>query len=198
MRLILAVLGLVIWLPFASSAAVKALKFEPNKLDRFFDQGIAVGVEAGRAFSITGINKKSENQNGLSESISINVGDGLGRKLTGSVGFFQVAVEKDPARLVIDLTQMQRTKVDERQLAAVFRDSGFIKSTEMTMDPEDFSTNLTFFLKKPVRVKVSSPEKQGQILIKIEEESAKRIKKIKKNKKENKENKENNNQKSKK
>lgn len=169
-------------LPIFAVAAVKSPKFEINNLGKFFEQGLAIGGEAGRAFSITGISKKAENNKVLSESILINIGDGFGNKLIGNVGFFQVAVDNNPARIVIDLTQMHLTKVDEQKLAAIFRDSGFIKSTDMTMDPEDFSTNLTLLLKKPVRVKVTSPEKQGQIQIKIEEQTPKKSNKVKKSK----------------
>lgn len=182
MRLVLCMALVGLGLSSVGFAAVKSLKFEPKALGDYFENGKVIGGEAGRAFSIRSLTKKSENQNGLSEDIQIEIGDGLGQKLNGNVGFFQVAVENDPARVIIDLTQMHYSKIDERQVAAIFRDSGLIKSTDMTIDPEDFSTNLTLFLNKPVRVKVTSPEKQGQIRIKLEEQALKKEKKSKKNK----------------
>ena len=70
-----------------------------------------------------------------------------GKPLTGEPGYFQVALDRDGRRLVIDLSQVTRTGVDPGQLKSALMKSKFVASTDMTMDPHDQSTNLTLTLK---------------------------------------------------
>ncbi len=158
---------LLIGIGMAAQAAIKPMHFKVNKLNAFYDSGVFIGGESGKAFSILNVERKNEK---TGERIVINYGDEGGRKLMGKTGFFHVSLEQNPPRLVVDLSQVQRTGVDEKKLAAIFRNSANVKSTEMTMDPEDFSTNLTLYLKQPVRARVNTfkdPKQQGRIVIDV-------------------------------
>lgn len=143
-----------------------------NKLDAFFDSGILMGGESGRIFSLLEIKRSQQTgkKGGQAERITIGYGDEMGRKVIGKTGFFHVSLEQNPPRLVIDLSQVQKTAIDEKQLAAVFKNSDYISNTQMTMDPEDLSTNITLFLKNPVKARVHTNKNlrnPGQVVIDI-------------------------------
>lgn len=153
-----------------SEAAIKkssSLKF--NKLDAFAGTGIFQGGESGRAYSLIDI-KRAPAKNGAAqrEHFSILYGDEVGRRILGKTGYFHISLEKNPDRLVIDLSQVQKTAVDEKQLAAIFRNSELISGTQMTMDPEDLSTNITLYLRNQVRARVKANtdgKKPGQVSV---------------------------------
>ncbi len=155
-----------------SEAAIKKispLKF--NKLDAFAGTGIFQGGESGRAYSLLDIKRvPPKNKGSNHERLSILYGDEVGRRILGKTGYFHIILEKNPDRLVIDLSQVQKTAVDDKQLASIFRNSELVSKTEMTMDPEDLSTNITLYLKQPVKARVKSntdSKKPGQVMIDI-------------------------------
>ncbi|OQW47291.1 MAG: hypothetical protein A4S09_15975 [Proteobacteria bacterium SG_bin7] len=164
------ILSLMVVFSGLSEAAIKKgspLKF--NKLDVFAGTGIFQGGESGRAYSLLDIKRTQPKNNSPDhEHFSIFYGDEIGRKILGKTGYFHIILEKNPDRLVIDLSQVQKTAVDEKQLAAIFRNSELVSKTEMTMDPEDLSTNITLYLKQPVKARVKSNtdgKKPGQLVI---------------------------------
>lgn len=90
------------------------------------------------------------------EKILFNYGDPMGKVLRGAPGFFQVALDRDGRRITIDLSQITRTGIDPIQLKKIMAKSKFVAKSDMTMDPHDQSTNLTFQLNAPVELRVST------------------------------------------
>ncbi len=85
------------------------------------------------------------------ERIFLSFGDGKGYPRS-TLGYYHIAVESDPPRIVLDLSRMQKTAVSELAIREIFKGSAFIESTVLTMDPEDHSTNLTLRLSQAVEV----------------------------------------------
>lgn len=115
--------------------------------------GVASGGQALDEFSLLAV---TDSVSGASERIVLNYGDRFGRAWTGEPGYFQVALDRGGQRLVIDLAQVTKTGVDPAQLKKALEKSRFVASSDMTMDPEDRTTNLTLNLKSPVQLRLSS------------------------------------------
>ncbi len=115
--------------------------------------GSANGGVAQDELSLLGVETSSVESG---EKISVNYGDPTGKVLQGAPGFFQVALDRDGRRITIDLSQITRTGMDPMQLKKIMAKSKFVVSSDMTMDPHDQSTNLTFQLNAPVELRVST------------------------------------------
>jgi hypothetical protein len=119
----------------------------------FFSSGILTGGRTpGRETSLLSVEKKTHRRQ-KRERIVLSIGDANGYP-TEYLSYFHVAVDKNPPRLVVDMTRMRKTAVSEKDLVARLKNSIFIRSLELTMDPEDHSTNLTLNLKAPIQVSV--------------------------------------------
>lgn len=92
---------------------------------------------------------------GAGERVVLNYGDRFGHAWKGPPGFFQISLDRGGRRIIIDLSQVTRTGIDPSQLRTALAHSKFIATTDMTMDPQDQTTNLTLNLKSPVSMRVS-------------------------------------------
>jgi hypothetical protein len=156
-------------------AAPDKASVQPRPLSDMIENGFVAGGESGSGFSILKIEKRRSRPAGKAERIIITYGDQRGRPLKKPPGYFHVSVDENPPRVVIDLAQVQKTAVDDQDLARLLADSILVKSTDMTMDPEDMSTNLTLLLKKQAHVKVSYALKStgAQLIIDLRPRAAK-------------------------
>lgn len=131
------------------------LHVKPNAVTNpLRSNAVANGGQAQDEFSLLGV--ETHELAGGHERLILNYGDRFGKPLKGEPGFFQVALDRDGRRIVIDLSQVARTGVDPTQLRAALIRSKFVASSEMTMDPQDQSTNLTLLLKSPVELRIST------------------------------------------
>ena len=135
----------------------------------FVDSGLFVGGRSGVSFSLLDIQRNTL-LDSEKERISIEIGDGNGKSLSGKPCYYQVSLEKNPSRLVVDLSQLSRAKFKESQLKSLFKNSAHIKNVELTTDPEDQSTSIVFNLKKAVAVavfEIQSQHRPTQIVIEV-------------------------------
>ena len=58
-------------------------------------------------FSLLNVRRDLSRKLGM-ERIILDIGDYQGRPLKGKVGYFQASVQKSPARVVVDLAQLNR------------------------------------------------------------------------------------------
>ncbi len=99
------------------------------------------------------------------ERLTLKFGDKNGAPLVVP-GFFHIAVDDGGRRLTLDLAQVQQTSVDKSDLRAMLKQSELIRDAEITMDPVDKSTNITFLMKRPVVAKATA---KGHLVIEIQE-----------------------------
>ena len=86
------------------------------------------------------------------------------------VGYFQVTIEKDPARVVVDLQGITRTAMQEGKVACLFKSSKMVSGISLTSDPTEHSANLVFALKEPSSVeifKLLNPGQPGRLVLDI-------------------------------
>ncbi len=165
------VLSLILMDPFFLGSVAQAMPLPmhvaPSQLSRPIESGVLLGGKSADEFSILNVEAKAES---ASERLVISYGDRLGKPFRGEPGYFQVALDRESRRIVIDLAQVNRTAIEPRTLSKNLADSKFISKSEMTMDPADGSTNITLNLRAPVRIAVAARSaEQGQIVIDLQE-----------------------------
>lgn len=146
-------------LVFTAQAAPQKMNVKPQPLGKYVHSGVLVGGKVGDAFSILRIQKSSAPDG--AERIVILYGNGFGQPVKTEPGYFHIQVDEKRGRVAIDLAQVQKTAVDEKELAKLFSGSRLVASTEMTMDPIDLSTNILLNLKQPADVKAAIDEYKG-------------------------------------
>jgi hypothetical protein len=77
-----------------------------------------------------------------------------GRPLKGLPGYFNVELQNNSQRIVIDFAQMPVSQMDLKALKERFKKSLYVENIKMLEDPSDNTLSLIMDLKKPVKVKV--------------------------------------------
>lgn len=114
-------------------------------------------AENASPLSLLQVQQVTSNTTDKSERLTMKFGDKNGIALL-EPGFFHLAVDEGGRRLILDLAQVQQTSVDKADLKAMVKQSTLIRDAEITMDPVDNSTNITFLMKRPIVARASSKE----------------------------------------
>lgn len=135
---------------FSASIYKKALS---TKKEQYLTSGVVIGGQAGAGFTLLNVRRESSNKLAM-ERIIFDMGDREGQPLLNKLGYFHVSVEKNPSRIIIDLSQVSRSRVSEINLAKMFEKSPFISKVEMSMEPEDNAAKIVLNTKVPVAAEV--------------------------------------------
>lgn len=124
-----------------------------KKLNAYISEGVYTGGTITTPLSLITVRRHYAAKAQV-ERIFLDMGDFAGEPLKGGVGHFHVGIEKNPSRVVIDLNQVQRAGITEKQLVKTFEKSPFVKTATMRFDPEEQVTTMILEMKKPVGVEV--------------------------------------------
>ncbi len=133
-------------------AAVPAKK-SPAVKKILSGEGASFGGLAGSGFTLLDIRRTADPKKKV-ERIVIDVGDINGVPQKGWPGYYFAELKKNPARLIIDFSQMPNSRINQHQIAARLKNSIAVKRTAMSMDPLDQSLILTLDLKTNTKVRV--------------------------------------------
>ncbi len=148
----------------AAQASVPKLQLQkPHKLGESVREGFIVGGMAGDEFSLLKF-QRSDRPGGV-ERWTLTYGDRAGARLHGPPGYFHLQLDPGSKRLILDLAQVNRTAVDQKDLAKLFLDSRVVAASSMSMDPQDQSTSLVFLLKAPLEIHIEKDLGSGQLVI---------------------------------
>lgn len=114
--------------------------------------GAIHGGLAGKGFSLLGI-KSHVAKNQKLERLTVGVGNINFMPQIGSPGYFHIENSKDAKRVVVNFAQTPNAQFDEKTVQKVFSKSPFVRSTEMTFDPQTQTTSLILNLKKPASIR---------------------------------------------
>lgn len=140
-------------MPLSLVAMPSPLHVKPGRALNVHAGSIANGGAALDEFSLLSVSLAPA---ASSERVVLNYGDRFGKVWKGEPGFFQIALDKGGSRVVIDLSQVTRTGIDPMQLRKALASSKLVASSDMTMDPQDQTTNLTLTMKRPVSLSLST------------------------------------------
>lgn len=169
MRLFFAViLGvLVTWSPAYGLKDYK--RSMPKKVNSYLSEGVVIGGIAGTGFTLREVRRKFGAKSKM-ERVVLDLGDENGEPIKGSPAYYHVEVDQKKSRVIMDLSQVQRSKMTEKQLRNVFMGSPYLALDSITYDPEDGATNLTLRMKRPIKVEIFSPndaKKNGRIILDV-------------------------------
>lgn len=153
-----AVLSLFSTPAFGASAFKKALEVKKNN---YIDKGTVIGGQAGQGFSLLKVRSQASKKHGI-ERVVLNLGDEQGRLLQGRLSFFQVNVEPERSRIVINLSQVAQSKVTVEDLKKTFRNSPFIRSATLVPDLNGNDMSLVLQLKQQAKAEVFQLTEKGK------------------------------------
>lgn len=146
-NLVIVLLGLFFIL-LAVNDALAALP----PVNEIIKYGKVIGGEAGQGFSLLKVSVLPRPGNG--ERWVLDIGNHQGSVNKGKPGYYHVEMNQDLRKLSIDLAQLRLNKMSDLQLKQVVTKSNFLTSPILVKDPSDQSMNLSFRLKKNIKVKV--------------------------------------------
>lgn len=148
-----------------AQAAPSRLIVKPERASVLTKPGAVVGGVSGEELSLLKIETSFAE---TSNKLLLAYGDRTGRVAKGEPGYFNLTLDRDARRIVIDLAQVTKTGVDPLELKRRLASSKLIASSEMTMDPLDGTTNLTLTARHAVDVIVSTQTSpQAAVVIEI-------------------------------
>lgn len=157
---ILAVLLLVLSTGMAQAASL--YKRAPDeRRQAFITEGAFYGGMAQKPSSLLNLRRKYSATTDL-ERLIVDIGDDQLKPRRDAIGSYHVAIERDPSRLVLDLSYIHKSALTEGQMQNIFKSSPFIKEVKAVMDPEDHSLSLVLTLKKHVALEVYEMAKGSQ------------------------------------
>lgn len=123
------------------------------KKNAYLSDGVFVGGKARNGSSLLAVRKAFSAKAQL-ERVIVDLGDKEAKPSGKEMSFFQVSLDSSKSRIVLDLAQLKLSKVSETQLKRIFAKSQYIKSVELTLDPEDKAATMVLNLNRPVRLEV--------------------------------------------
>lgn len=123
------------------------------KKNAYLNDGVFVGGRARGGTSLLGVRKAFSAKAEL-ERVIVDLGDRDAKPSGKDISYFQVSLDSGKNRIVMDLAQLKLSKVTENQLKQIFANSPYVKSVELTLDPEDKAATMVLNLKRPVKLEV--------------------------------------------
>lgn len=140
-----------------------------KKLNQYLSDGVFVGGKAGQSFSLINV-RRDISKTMQMERVILDLGDQDGKPLYGKASYFQAHVQQNPPRIIIDLAQLSKSAISESKMKEIFKKSPFIKSVELTSDPEDRAATLVLNLNTPMKAEVfemPAKDKPSRIVVDI-------------------------------
>jgi hypothetical protein len=141
-----------------------------QKTNHYLQYGTIIGGETGRGstgYSLLDVRRIFAAKEKI-ERVLIDFGDGDGKPLRGQPGYYHVSIEKDQMRVVIDLSQMLGSKINQEKVRDIFRGSPLVQEARINYDPVDSNITLQLLLKKKVLLEVfqlPSKDKPSRVVI---------------------------------
>lgn len=163
---------LVIWtgillVGFGSQAATPFKKSLSEKKNAYVTTGTFIGGQANPGgISLLNV-RRSFSAKAKVERVMIDLGDKEMKPLSGNLSYYQASIDPGQNRVVLDLAQFKMSRVSEQQVRNLFRKSPYVKSADLTLDPEDKAATLVLHLKQPMRLEVfkQNSKKVGRIVM---------------------------------
>lgn len=154
-----------------SYAAIDRVLAPKSKNHHYIEYGTISGGEAGILHTLLDIRRIQAPKDKI-ERLLLDLGDAQGQPLKNRVSYFQVSLEKNNPRVVIDLSQMNASGVDQKKISQIFKSSTFVKTAKINFDPIDTTITIQLELKKNVQLEafqLTDKTKAGRIVIDLKE-----------------------------
>jgi hypothetical protein len=115
--------------------------------------GAIHGGLAGRGFSLLDVKSEIAKSQKL-ERLTVAIGDAALQPYVGSPGYFHIENKPESHQVIIHFLQALNAKFDEKKLQQTFSKSPFVKSSQMTFEPEAQTMSLVLQMKKSASLRV--------------------------------------------
>ena len=122
-----------------------------HKTNQFLREGVFIGGRSGMGATLLDV-RRSYDSKARSERIVLDWGDQNAKPMVGSIGFFHVSVDAKNKRVVVDLSQVVQSSLQEAEILKRLKASPLIKSSRLLFDPYNVSTQLILEFKSPIAV----------------------------------------------
>jgi hypothetical protein len=124
------------------------------KKNAYLTDGVFIGGKSGKGASLLGV-RRTHSKKAKIERVILDLGGEDIRTARGrAMPFYQVSVDKNSRRVVLDLAQLKLSRVTEAQLRNLFAKSPYVQDAALTMDPEDKGATMVLTLRQPMRLEV--------------------------------------------
>ncbi len=153
---------LIVWL-FSSQilAAIPKVSSTVLPLKTFLAEGSFRGGVSGDGFTLMSV-KRVYSTTGKSERFIFEMGDRSGKPYSGKIGYYHAQLFKNPSELSLDFSQLGRSRVGTPQFKALFKNSKLVENSNLVLDKQDHSTNVSMKFKYPVKMRVYSLSPKGK------------------------------------
>jgi hypothetical protein len=110
--------------------------------------------------------RRSYSDKAKTERFVIDLAEANFEKLSGPVGYYQIEVKQNPARVILNFPQALNARFENKELANKLRGSTFVKSSKIEFDRIGQALYITLELKKSVAVR-AIPVDGGQQTAKL-------------------------------
>jgi hypothetical protein len=145
---------LLLWIAGMIGNGAGAMAHRPasdHKTNQYLSDGVFVGGRSGTGFTLLDV-RRSFDKKSQGERIVLDWGDDKARPLKGRIGFFHVGIDKRNRRMVVDLSQVTQSRLDEAAVTGKFKNSPLVKRAQMVFDPIEGSTQLILDFKSQMAV----------------------------------------------
>jgi hypothetical protein len=133
----------------------------PAKRSDYILEGAFYGGIAQKPTTLLNIRSKYSAKSHIQRFV-FDLGDAQLKPLRSGLGAFHVALEKDPRRLVVDLSYVTQSALTNDKIEKIFAGSEFVKHVSAIQDPEDASVSLILDLSRAVAAEVYQKDRPGQ------------------------------------
>jgi hypothetical protein len=150
-----------------AQAAVPIRQANGEKQNRYIEAGVFVGGHDHGPLSLIDVRHSLQAN---MERLVFDVGQNVNDDSVERPGFFHIAIQDRPNRIVVDLENITKVKINAQQIASLFKKSPFFSKVSIYEDPFHQSLTLEFPLKVRAEMEVFelvTPGKPGRIVMDI-------------------------------
>jgi len=123
------------------------------KKNQYAADGVFIGGKAGGGSSLLNV-RRIYSPKAKMERVILDMGDKELRPSGTKLGYFQVSLDSQQNRLVVDLSQLKMSRVSEAAVQNLFKKSPYVTSAALTLDPEDKAATMVLNFKRPMKMEV--------------------------------------------
>jgi len=154
---------------FASAgiAAVPIHRAGTEKTENYVSDGVIVGGQHQDGLALRTVRESFTKQSSV-ERVVLDVSSSGGKTNPTRPGFFHLAIQTTPLRIVIDLEDTNTSMISAQDLTRVFKHSHYFQKPVLITSQEDKTVTLELTLKQPLKFEVfelGSSDKPARIVI---------------------------------
>ncbi len=149
----MSLLAVGVFVTISVLAEVPVQQVGSDKKSRFLETGVFVGGYSQSELALLDI-RHSMSKPAKIERIVLDIGDIKTGKPVDRPGFFHVAIQKNPKRIVVDLENVEEAKITSQAFTQLLKKSPYFSKVNYFFDTRSKNLTIEISVKAPVEVEV--------------------------------------------